>query len=66
METRSREFLGLPAAERVEQAIWPAQVQARRVALPRGALSHTDANRSIADFVAGVEGHTYLEGDVPA
>jgi arginine decarboxylase len=29
-------------------------------------LSRTDANRFIADFVAGLEGYTYLEGDVPA
>jgi arginine decarboxylase len=28
-------------------------------------LSRTDANRFIADFVAGLEGYTYLEGDVP-
>jgi arginine decarboxylase len=27
-------------------------------------LSRTDANRFIADFVAGLEGYTYLEGDV--
>ena len=62
MEIRTREFLGLPAAETVEQAIWPALLQARRVALPRGALSRTDASRSIADFVAGLEGYTYLVG----
>ncbi len=28
-------------------------------------LSRTDANRFIADYVAGLEGYTYLEGDVP-
>ena len=28
-------------------------------------LSRTEANRFIADFVAGLEGYTYLEGDVP-
>ena len=44
------EFLGLP----------------RRVALPRGALSRSDVNRFIANFVAGLEGYSYLEGDVPA
>ena len=28
-------------------------------------LSRQDANSFIADFVAGLEGYTYLEGDVP-
>jgi len=29
-------------------------------------LSRTDANAFIADYLAGLEGYTYLEGDVPA
>jgi arginine decarboxylase len=28
-------------------------------------LSRTDANAFIADYLAGLEGYTYLEGDVP-
>jgi arginine decarboxylase len=28
-------------------------------------LSRQEANSFIADFVAGLEGYTYLEGDVP-
>jgi arginine decarboxylase len=29
-------------------------------------LSRTEANSFIADYLAGLEGYTYLEGDVPA
>jgi arginine decarboxylase len=36
----------------------------RKVAAAKG-LSRQDANSFIADFVAGLEGYTYLEGDVP-
>jgi arginine decarboxylase len=28
-------------------------------------LSRHDANSFIADYVAGLEGYTYLEGDIP-
>jgi arginine decarboxylase len=28
-------------------------------------LSRQEANSFIADYVAGLEGYTYLEGDVP-
>jgi hypothetical protein len=48
--------MGLMAARR-----WRKQVRPEE-----RALSRTDANRFIADFVAGLEGYTYLEGDVPA
>jgi len=37
----------------------------RKVANTRD-LSRTDANAFIADYLAGLEGYTYLEGDVPA
>ena len=36
----------------------------RKVANAKG-VHRQDANRFIADFVAGLEGYTYLEGDVP-
>ncbi|MFZ5623954.1 MAG: biosynthetic arginine decarboxylase [Gemmatimonadota bacterium] len=36
----------------------------RKVAAARD-LSRDEANRFIADYVAGLEGYTYLEGDVP-
>jgi len=36
----------------------------RKVGNAKG-LSRQEANRFIADFVAGLEGYTYLEGDVP-
>jgi arginine decarboxylase len=37
----------------------------RKVAASAG-LSRQDANAFIADYLAGLEGYTYLEGDVPA
>jgi arginine decarboxylase len=37
----------------------------RKVNSARG-LSRQEANAFIADYVAGLEGYTYLEGDVPA
>ncbi|HXE57815.1 MAG TPA: biosynthetic arginine decarboxylase [Gemmatimonadales bacterium] len=36
----------------------------RKVTNARG-LTRTEANRFIADYVAGLEGYTYLEGDIP-
>ena len=36
----------------------------RKVSAAKG-LSRQEANGFIADFVAGLEGYTYLEGDVP-
>ena len=37
----------------------------RRKVSAAGALSRNEANAFIADYVAGLEGYTYLEGDVP-
>jgi arginine decarboxylase len=36
----------------------------RKVSAAKG-LSRQEANGFIADFVAGLEGYTYLEGDLP-
>jgi len=36
----------------------------RKVAAAKG-LTRQEANSFIADFVTGLEGYTYLEGDVP-
>jgi len=36
----------------------------RKVTNARG-LTRQEANTFIADYVAGLEGYTYLEGDVP-
>ena len=47
--------MGLTAARR-----WRKQMRHEERA-PSG----TDANRFLADFGAGLEGYTYLEGDVP-
>ncbi|MGE0439493.1 MAG: biosynthetic arginine decarboxylase, partial [Gemmatimonadales bacterium] len=37
----------------------------RKVSTARG-ISRNEANAFIADYVAGLEGYTYLEGDIPA
>ncbi len=37
----------------------------RKVAARAGVISRQDANGFIADYVAGLEGYTYLEGDLP-
>ena len=37
----------------------------RRKVSTSTALSRNEANAFIADYLAGLEGYTYLEGDIP-